>query len=302
MIGRPLTTLLLAAGARVSVAGIESPQVAASLLPSDVRYFQANFTEMNDAQIACKGQNYVFNLVGIKGSVGIGEIKAASYLIPMLRFQTNLTEAAFQAGVEGFLFVSSINAYPPAEVHFEQNVWDGEPVQNDRIPGIGKRVGEIVGLAMELEHQWEAFKIVRPANVFGPFDIIDPLRSQVIPALIRKFLSDEKVVVWGSGETVRDFVFSNDMAYWFARAMLNLPANYPVNLGSGHGVSIAGLAQTLTKLTNFRGEVEFDSSKPSGDRVRLLDITRAKTLLDYTNLTPFEDGLSQTIQWMRSVL
>ena len=303
MIGRPLTRLLLAVGAKVTVAGIESPQVAKGILPSEVRYIQADFTEIRDAQIACEGQNYVFNLVGIKGSVGIGESKAASYLIPMLRFQTNLTEASFRAGVEGFLFVSSINVYPPADLHFEQNAWKGEPVQNDRIPGIGKRVGEIVGLAMELEHKWEAFRIVRPANVFGPFDVVDPLRSQVIPALIRKFLSSEnQVSVWGSGETIRDFVFSEDMAYWFALAMLNVPTNYPVNLGSGGGVSIAELATTVARLTNFQGHVEFDSTRPSGDQVRLLDITRAKTLLDYKNLTPLEHGLAKTIDWMRSVL
>lgn len=303
MIGRPLSKLLSELGAEVTVAGLEDYDLALELVSEGVFYIQADFTDLNAAQLACEGQDYVFNLVGIKGSVGIGESKVASYLVPMLRFQTNLIEAAWAAGVKGFLFVSSINVYPPSERHFEANAWNGPPLQNDRVPGIGKRVGEVLGLAFELEHQWEAFKVVRPANVYGPFDVVDPLRSQVIPALIRKFLSgDSAVSVWGSGETIRDFVYSEDMAYWFARAMLDLPKNVPVNLGSGNGVSIEALARTIASLTGFTGALEFDRTQPSGDPIRLLDITRAERLMGYSNLTSLETGLGNTIHWMRGVL
>ena len=303
MIGRPLSKLLSELGAEVTVAGLEESNLGLGLVPEGVLYTQADFTDLNAARLSCEGQDFVFNLVGIKGSVGIGESKAASYLVPMLRFQTNLTEAAWAAGVKGFLFVSSINVYPPSERHFEENSWNGPPLQNDRVPGVGKRVGEVLGLAFQLEHQWEAFKTVRPANVYGPFDVVDPLRSQVIPGLIRKFLSGSPTVsVWGSGEAIRDFVYSEDMAYWFARAILDLPTNVPVNLGSGTGVSIETLARTIASLTGFTGALEFDGTKPSGDSVRLLDITRTKKLMGYSNLTSLEAGLAKTIHWMRSVL
>ena len=303
MIGRPLCDLLTNLGAVVTVAGLEDPVLAKNILPKGTNYIKSDLTKMDAASFACEGQDYVFNLVGIKGSVGIGESRAASYLVPMLRFQTNLTEAAWVAGVKGFLFVSSINVYPPSERHFEENAWNGPPLQNDRVPGVGKRIGEVLGLAFQLEHQWEAFKTVRPANVYGPFDVVDPLRSQVIPGLIRKFLSGSPTVsVWGSGETIRDFVYSEDMAYWFARAILDLPTNVPVNLGSGSGVSIESLARTIARLTGFTGEIEFDGTKPSGDPVRLLDITRAKKLMGYSNLTTLEAGIAKTIHWMRSVL
>lgn len=303
MIGRPLSKLLSELGAEVTVAGLEDSNLALGIVPEGGLYIQADFTDLDAARRACDGQDYVFNLVGIKGSVGIGESKAASYLVPMLRFQTNLTEAAWSAGVKGFLFVSSINVYPPSERHFEENCWNGPPLQNDRVPGVGKRVGEVLGLAFQLEHQWEAFKVVRPANVYGPFDLVDPLRSQVIPALIRKFLSGSPTVsVWGSGQTIRDFVYSEDMAHWFARAALDLPANVPVNLGSGSGVSIEKLAKTIANLTGFTGQLEFDATKPAGDPIRLLDITRAKKLLGYHNVTTLEAGIAKTIHWMRSVL
>jgi GDP-L-fucose synthase len=300
MIGRPLCSLLRDLGAVVTVAGLEAPAEAREMLPKETSYLQADFTDLDAAREACAGQDFVFNLVGIKGSVGIGETKAASYLLPMLRFQANLTEAAWEAGVKGFLFVSSINIYPQAALHLETNAWKGAPLQNDRIPGVGKRVGEVLGLAFQLEHGWDAMKVVRPANVYGRYDVIDPLRSQVIPALIHKFLREKKrVSVWGDGSAVRDFVFSDDIAFWFAKAMLSLPPNYPVNLGSGSGITIEELAQTVATVTGFSGHIEFDVSKPSGDPIRLLDITRARRLMAYENLTPLEEGIAKTMDWMR---
>ncbi len=303
MIGRPLVELLDSLGASVAVAGIEPAPSVESFFSNKVDYRQADFTKLEVAEACCEGMDYVFNLVGIKGSVGVGESRAASVLVPMLRFQTNLLEASWRAGVQGFLFVSSINVYPPSGLHLEENAWGGAPMQSDRITAIGKRVGEVLGLAFQLEHGWDAVKIVRPANVYGPYDVVDPIRSQVIPALIRKFLSgDDKVSVWGSGSTVRDFVYSDDVAYWIAKGMLNLPGNYPVNLGGGRGVSIAELAEAISLATGFAGEIEFDASKPTGDAVRLLDTSRAKKYLDYEIRTSLDDGLRKTIEWMRGVV
>ena len=154
----------------------------------------------------------VFNLVGIKGSVGIGETKVASYLVPMLRFQTNLMEASFLEGVDRFLFVGSVCSYPQAEVHFEDNMWNGMPKQNDRIPGIAKRVGELMGEAYQLEYGWDAVRIVRPSNVYGPYDDFNPATAQVIPALINRMVNGENPVkVWGDGSAIRDFIYSEDV-------------------------------------------------------------------------------------------
>jgi GDP-L-fucose synthase len=303
MIGRPLVSLLESVGAEVTVAGIEPSVAVESFFSNQVVYKQADFTDAKVAQQACEGKDFVFNLVGIKGSVGVGESRAASVLVPMLRFQTNLLEASWLSGVEGFLFVSSINVYPPSSLHAEQNAWAGAPMQSDRITAIGKRVGEVLGLAFQLEHNWDAMKIVRPANVYGPYDIVDPIRSQVIPALIRKFLSGgDSVQVWGSGSTVRDFVYSDDVAYWIAKGMLNLPTNYPVNIGGGRGVTVAELAEAIALATGFSGRIEFDPSKPSGDPVRLLDTTRARQFLDYEVRTSLDVGLRKTVEWMRGVV
>ena len=303
MIGRELVSLLSQSGAIVCVSSLEDPQVVKQFFPESVQYTQVDWAAGPRPELLSDSQ-FVFNLMGRKGSVGIGEKKVASFLMPMLRYQANLIESAYSAGVENFLFVSSLNVYPRADLHFEENAWNGLPMQNDRIPGIGKRVGEIMGLAFELEFGWDAVRVVRPANVFGPNDILDPVGSHVIPSLIIKMLTDESgtVEVWGDGSAVRDFVYSQDCAYWIAKAAFSLPANYPVNIGGGRGVSVLELAELIGELVGYRGKLEFSPDKPSGDPVRVLDMTRARDVLNWKPRTPLIAALSETIDWAKRSL
>ena len=303
MIGRELVGLLDAAGASVSVSGLDDPRVAEQILPQAVEYCQFDWSAGRATELL-RDREVVFNLLGRKGSVGIGESKVASYLLPMLRFQANLVESAHDAGVQEFLFVSSLNVYPQSARHFEDNAWNGMPLQNDRIPGIGKRVGEILGLAFELEFGWDAVRIVRPANVYGPNDVLDPIGSHVIPSLIRKLILDTSgtVEVWGDGSAIRDFIYSKDCAFWIAKAATNLPANTPTNLGSGDGVSIRDLALLIRRLVGYHGELRFAPDMPTGDPVRVLDMGRAKDLLGWMPKTSLEAGLTATIQWANEAL
>lgn len=303
MIGRELVSLLSQSGAIVWVSSLESPEHARQLLPDGVHYKQVDWSVRPHPELL-SGCHFVFNLMGRKGSVGIGEKNVASFLMPMLRYQANLIESAHSAGIGSFLFVSSLNVYPRADLHLEDNAWNGLPMQNDRIPGIGKRVGEIMGLAFELEYGWDAVKVVRPANVFGPNDILDPVGSHVIPSLILKMLTDGSgvVEVWGDGTAVRDFVYSRDCAYWIAKAAYTLPANVPVNLGGGKGVSVLELAGLIKKLVGYEGKLQFSPDKPTGDPMRVLDMTRARELLGWKPRTQFSVALSETIEWARASL
>ena len=303
MIGRELVSLLSQSGATVCVSSLEDEETARNVLPAGTEYSQVDWNSGPQMEILA-GSEFVFNLMGRKGSVGIGESQVASFFMPMLRYQANLIESAYACGVKNFLFVSSLNVYPRAELHYEENAWNGMPMQNDRIPGIGKRVGEIMGLAFELEYGWDAVRVVRPANVFGPNDVLDPVGSHVIPSLITKMLTDRSgvVEVWGDGSAVRDFVYSQDCAYWFARAAYSLPANYPVNLGGGGGLSISQLAEMLKSLTDYRGSLAFLADRPTGDPARILDMTRAQETLGWKIRTPLPQALSETIRWAKEAL
>jgi GDP-L-fucose synthase len=300
-IGIPLVKALLTHGAEVSVVSLDAPEYARNVLGDDVRFARDDLTDLSACERATRGKDFVFNMVGIKGSVGIGETKVASYFVPMLRFQTNLMDAAFRSGVSRFLFVSSVCAYPQASLHEEDNMWNGLPKQNDKYPGLAKRIGEIQGETYFKEFGWDAVRIVRPSNVYGPYDDFDPRTAQVVPALIRRMVDGEDPIrVWGDGSVVRDFIFSEDVAYWSMVALERAPACLPVNLGSGRGRTIRELAEIIASSVPRRPRIEWDPSKPGGDPVRLMSMERAKRVLGYSERTSLEDGIRKTVEWFMS--
>lgn len=299
-IGVPLTHLLHARGALVTVVAIDPSSRAREVLGDGVRYQQLDLTDLSNCVQATSGMDDVFNLVGIKGSVGVGESKVASFFYAMTLFQANLMDASYRNDVKRFMFISSVCAYPQSAIpKHEDTVWNGVPLQNDRIPGLVKRIGEVQAEAYRLQHGWDAVRIVRPANVYGPLDDFDPATAQVIPALISRMLGGEDPLrVWGDGSAVRDFVFSEDVAYWVAEAMEKAPAGVPINIGSGEPTTIRELVETLSALLPNRPRVVWNPAGPTGDPVRLLDVARARELIGYHLRTPLEDGLRQTINWL----
>jgi GDP-L-fucose synthase len=298
MIGIPLVKRLVGLGADVSVVSLESPAYAQTIFGDMVHFIKSDLTQYAACEEAVKEQEMVFNLVGIRGSVGIGTSRAASYLVPMLRYQTNLMEAAFLAKASRYLFVSSICAYPQSDFHEEDNMWNGMPKQNDRYAGIAKRVGEVQAEAYLQEYGWEAVKIVRPSNVYGPFDDFNPATAQVIAALIRRALDGENpLTVWGDGSAVRDFLFSEDLVDGLLLATEKAPACVPINLGCGSGVTIRQLAETVVRCVPTTPSLQWDTAKPSGDPIRLLSTKRAEELLGFKAKTSLQDGIRQTIQW-----
>ncbi|MFP6680426.1 MAG: SDR family NAD(P)-dependent oxidoreductase [Dehalococcoidia bacterium] len=297
-IGIPTVKRLVERGAHVTVVALDDPKYARELLGPDVVFKQADLTSMDQCQLVMDDQEIVFNLVGIKGNTGIGTSLVASYFVPMILYQTNMMDAAFRAGIERFLFVSSVCAYPQGDLHEEDNLWEGLPKQNDRYAGIAKRVGEIQGETYRLEHEWDAVRVIRPANVFGPFDDFNPSTAQVIPALISRALSGEDpLVVWGDGSAVRDFVFSEDVADAALLSVEKAPAGIPINIGSGRGVTIKELAETVVSLVPGNPNISWDVTKPAGDPIRLLATERAKQLLDYSPTTTLPEGIKKTIEW-----
>jgi len=302
VIGIPTVEMLVAAGAKVTVAAMDPPEYAETVLPGGVPYQRLDLTVLDNCLAATRGKQVVLNLVGIKGSTGIGETRVASYLVPMLWYQTNLMEAAFRNRTERFLFVSSICGYPcSGEPKREHTLWDGPPKQNDRIPGLAKRIGEVQGEAYLKEYGWDAVRIVRPSNVFGPFDDFDPATAQVIPSLIRRVLDGENpLTVWGDGSAVRDFVFSRDLAGWILRVTAGGPVCDPLNLGNGRGITIKELAETVVKVLAPLTEIAWDPEKPVGDPVRILSMEKTRSALGRLPSTPLAEGIRQTAAWFQN--
>ena len=295
LIGRPLVDLLIEQGAHVRVASLDDPSRA----HPKAEFKQVNLIRFDHCMDVCKGMNYVFQLAGVKGSPAMTTKKPASFFVPTISFNTNMMEAARQCGVQWYLYTSSIGVYAPAEVFYEDDVWKAFPSANDRFAGWAKRMGELQAEAYQIEYGWDRVSIVRPANVYGAYDNFDPENAMVIPSLIKRALDGENpLTVWGDGSAVRDFIHARDVA----RGMLHVVEKSfikPVNLGSGIGVSIKKIVDVIAGHLKPKPKIVWDTSKPSGDKKRLMDTTIAKSL-GFAPSISIEQGIEEVMNWYQA--
>jgi GDP-L-fucose synthase len=212
-------------------------------------------------------------------------------------------EQARRTGVRKLVAVGSVCAYPEhARVPFrEDEVWDGYPEPTNGAYGSAKRMLLVQGQAYRAQYGFCAIHLLM-MNLYGPGDHFDPERSHVVPALIRRFLEaaaagTPEIVVWGDGLATREFLFVDDAARGILLAAERYDEAAPVNLGAGFEISIRDLAGLLAELTGYRGRVVFDASKPSGQRRRCADVTRARDLFGFRAEVGFREGLTRTIEW-----
>lgn len=291
MIGRQLVDLLVDRGAKVYVVSLDPPRG----LPDGVMYKLADLTDFSACQEVCEGMDYVFNLVGVKGSPKMCKEQPADFMVPMLQFNTNMMEAARRAGVKWYLYTSSVGVYHPAEVFKEDDVWSTFPSDNDRFAGWAKRIGELQAEAYSIQYGWDCVSIVRPANVYGPYDNFDPENAMVIPSLIRKAFENDKLEVWGDGSPIRDFIHSRDVALGMLH-MVDNKVTKPVNLGSGEGITIKQIVDIVVEKCPKDLDVVWQTDKPTGDKKRILDSARAKEVGFETTIS-LEQGIQETIEW-----
>ena len=242
-----------------------------------------------------KDYDHIYHLAGKKGSPQTAKERPADYL-PMLQFDANIIEAVGKYKPEWFLYTSSIGVYPPMEVYEEDKVWHEVPSENDKIPGYIKRMGELGCYAIRATYGYENISIVRPANIYGPNDNFGK-NSMVIPSLIKKGHEDDVINVWGDGSPTRDFIYCEDVA----RGMLHMvenKVNDTVNLGSGEGVKISDIANTIGR--HFDKEVKYDTTKPNGDMKRLMSMKRANDY-GFKPTTSLDGGIQKTIDWYLNV-
>ena len=300
LIGIQLVDLLIQHGAKVHVVDLRKPYGKLDF-PQAVIFKKMDLTDYKNCISVCKDIDYVFNLMCIKGSPKAMKEKPASHLVPMIRFNTNLMEAARECNVKRYLYTSSVGVYHPTEVLVEDDVWKTFPSENDWYAGWAKRIGELQAQAYEIEYGWDSISIVRPTNTYGPYDYFDSDRATVVPSLIKKILSgDSSIVVWGDGSNVRDFMYSRDVAKGMMLVMEKSPGpKYPVNLGSGKRYSIKDLINIILDNVDKKPEIVWDTSKITGDNVRVMNIDRAKSL-GFKQTISLEEGVRRTINWYKN--
>lgn len=295
LIGSPLVELLIEEEAEVYVVSMDHPSRA----NPEAIFKQSDLREPKNCLLACQGMDYVFSLFGVKGSPLMTAKRPATFFVPTITVNTNLMEAARQAGVKGYLYTSSVGVYPPAEVFYEDDMWKGFPSENDKFAGWAKRMGELQAEAYKIEYGWNDITIIRPPNVYGPRDNFESENSMVVPSLIKRAVkaseTGQPLLVWGDGTPERDFIHAKDVAF----GML-LAARYGVggiyNVGSGTTTTIRQLAETIVRHLPTKVEIVWDTSRPSGDRKRVMDISRIRAI-GFESEISLDEGLHETIQW-----
>ena len=289
LIGRQVVDLLCAAGAHVTIVSLDKVRVHEM-----AEHLLGDITDFAFCREITKNVDCVFHLAGIKGSIEVSRTQLASHFVPTLMMNTNMLEASRINKVTKLVYTSSIGAYANADVFKESDYrLDSMPMD---FAGWAKRVAELQIHAYMVQHQMKNFAVVRPCNVYGPGDNFDPENAMVIPSLMYRIHSGENPVkIWGDGSAIRDFAYSRDVAEGVILALYHGTNGTFVNLGSGKGHSVKELVEALHSFIDFN--YEFDTTKPSGAPVRVMDVTLARDTIGYSPSTPLAEGLKQTWEW-----
>lgn len=266
-----------------------------------------DLTTLEDIQRMLNDSNpdVIIHLAALAGGIGANRARPAEFFYKNLMMGVPLMHEAWKFGVEKFVAIGTICAYPKfTPVPFkEENLWDGYPEETNAPYGLAKKMLLVQAQTYREQYDFNAIYLL-PVNLYGPRDNFNLETSHVIPALIRKMIEaqqrgDKEVVLWGDGSPTREFFYAGDAARGVVMAAERYSDLEPVNLGSGMEISIKDLAQFIAKLTGFEGEIVWDTTKPNGQPRRGLDTSRAKEFFGFEAEMPFEEGLRRTIDWFK---
>ena len=245
----------------------------------------------------------VVHLAAVVGGIGANRANPGRFFYDNAIMGLQLMEYARRLGVEKFIAVGTVCAYPKVTpVPFkEEDLWNGYPEDTNAPYGLAKKMLLVQAQAYRAQYGFNAIHLL-PVNLYGPRDNFDLESSHVIPAMIRKFLAakergEPSVVLWGDGSPTREFLHVEDAAEAIALATERYDGSEPVNLGSGEEISIRELAELIAAEVGFRGEIVWDTTQPNGQPRRRLDVSRAERLFGFRAKHPFRDGVRQTVDW-----
>ena len=265
----------------------------------------------------------VIHLAAKVGGIGANRENPGKFFYDNLMMGVQLMEVGRQVGIEKFVALGTICAYPKfTPVPFkEENLWNGYPEETNAPYGLAKKMLLVQSQAYRQQYGFNSIFLL-PVNLYGPGDNFDPNSSHVIPALIKKCVDAQRglspqglkrglspskargtvpeITVWGTGKATREFLYVEDAAEAIILATEKYNKSDPVNIGAGFEISIKDLVNLIVKLTGFKGKIVWDKTKPDGQPRRCLDTVRAEKEFSFKVKTKFKIGLKKTIQYYRS--
>lgn len=247
----------------------------------------------------------IIHLAAQVGGIGANREHPAEYFYNNLMMGVQLMHEAWLRGVEKFVALGTICAYPKfTPIPFrEEDLWNGYPEETNAPYGLAKKMMLVQSQSYRQQYGYNSIFLM-PVNLYGPRDNFNPASSHVIPALIRKCLEAiesgaDTIKVWGDGSPTREFLYVEDAAEGILLASEKYNSSEPVNLGSGMEISIKDLVELIARLTGFTGQIIWDTSKPNGQPRRRLNVERAEREFGFRAQVNFEEGLRRTIDWYR---
>jgi len=298
MVGQQLVPKLLKLNANVTIASLDDSRLNKN---SNVDFYQKDLININNCLEVTKDKDIVFNLLGVTGSPKINITNPGSFMMSNLYCAVNLLYASQKNNVKRYMYTSTYGVYGESSIMKEDSVWKTFPSEHDKYAGWAKRMGELQVEAYKKEFNFESLHVIRPANIYGPYINLNPKNSMVVGSLIRRIIAGENPLkVWGDGTNIRDFVYSEDVAEAMIQ-VIEKNINVPINIGSGKGTSIKNLAEAIisSKYIKNKPNIVFDSSQPTGDKIRILDTSLANKhgISCKKNL---KEGINLTLEWYLS--
>ena len=245
--------------------------------------------------------DYVLNCAAFLGGVQFGYEHAAEMFSNNLEMELSLLEACKETAVKRLINPIGNCSYPGiAEIYTENEFWNGPLHESVMAYGLAKKAFCVGAWAYQRQYGLDVVNLIFP-NMYGPGDHFDPVRSHAVGGLIQKFVDAveqdlPQVVVWGSGNPVREWLYVDDGAEAMLRAMDISPHTDIINVGIRKGYSIKETAEIIKKLTGYKGEIIFDTSKIDGAPNKIMDNARCKQILQWEPSMDYEMGLKKSIE------
>lgn len=245
----------------------------------------------------------VYALAAKVGGILANKTYPADFIYTNLGINTYFLEEARKAGVKRLIYTFCGCSYPidaPNPIK-EEYLFKGLPDENAMFYSLAKATNYLQLLAYRKQHKLDWVAAV-PGNVYGPYDNFSETGSHVIPGLIRRFhfakeKGDKKVVVWGTGKPVRDFIYVEDVADALVLMLDKYHLDMPVNISGGTGFTIKEVVELVKEIVGFKGELVWDSTKPDGHPVKIFDVSRMKAELGFRPKIGLKEGISKTYDW-----
>ena len=247
--------------------------------------------------------NLVFHLAATVGGIDVNQRNPGKFFYDNAMMNLQVIHNAYVSNVEKIISIGTVSVYPKnAPVPFlEENIWNGYPETSNAPYGIAKRIMHTHSLSYRKQYDFNSIMVIL-TNLYGPDDNFKKDTSHVIAALIRRFFeakknNAEKVVVWGNGNSTRDFCYIEDIASGIISAAENYDESMPINLASGKEITIKEIAEIIKKEIGYKGKIIWDKDMPIGPNRRNISIDLANKKINFNPKISIKEGIKKTVDW-----